>query len=79
MDFAAIDILNTICGVRLNPIILDEPFGALDNANRERVLELLEQLSQERQILVIDHSSEAKVSFSNVLKVEKRNGISAMV
>lgn len=78
VDFAVVDVLETICGTKLNPIMLDEPFNDLDASNRERVLELLEKISTSRQIWVIDHASEAKAMFSNVVRIEKRDGISAI-
>lgn len=75
-DFAIIDILEKNFGMRLNPIVLDEPFNDLDPVGREIVISLLSKLAQSRQIFVIDHDSEAKTLFSKVIKVEKRAGIS---
>jgi DNA repair exonuclease SbcCD ATPase subunit len=79
VDFAVIDVLETMFGISMNPIMLDEPFNDLDASNRERVLELLDKISTNRQILVIDHASEAKAMFSNTIRVEKRSGISSLV
>lgn len=79
VDFAVIDVLETMFGISMNPIMLDEPFNDLDASNRERVLDLLEKISVNRQIWVIDHASESKSMFSNVVKVEKRSGISSIV
>lgn len=76
MDFAVIEILQSVFGTKLNPIIMDEPFDSLDSSNKERVIELLEKLSVDRNIIVIDHASEAKSMFSDIIKIEKRNGIS---
>jgi DNA repair exonuclease SbcCD ATPase subunit len=77
-DFAILDVLEMHFGMPLNPIILDEPFNGLDAAGREVVIELLEKLSKNRQILVVDHASEAKSMFSKVILVEKQNGISTV-
>jgi DNA repair exonuclease SbcCD ATPase subunit len=79
VDFSILDILETQFGIAINPIILDEPFEGLDAAGREIVVELLERLAQTRQIFVVDHASEAKAMFSNIIRVEKRNGISSIV
>jgi DNA repair exonuclease SbcCD ATPase subunit len=79
VDFSILDILETQFGIALNPIILDEPFEGLDPAGREIVVELLEKLSQTRQIFVIDHATEAKAMFSQVIRVEKRSGVTTMV
>lgn len=79
VDFAIIDILSKSFGMPLNPIIMDEPFEGLDLAGREVVISLLERLSVDRQIWVVDHASEAKAMFSKVLRVEKRSGVSKIV
>jgi DNA repair exonuclease SbcCD ATPase subunit len=78
VDFSILDILETQFGIALNPIILDEPFEGLDAAGREIVIELLEKLAQTRQIFVIDHATEAKAMFSQVIRVEKRSGVTCM-
>lgn len=79
MDFAVVDLLESMFSIKVNPIILDEPFDGLDSSNRERVIELLEEIAVNRQIIVIDHASEAKAMFTKVIKVEKTNGISSLV
>lgn len=79
VDFAVIDVLETMFNIYMTPIMMDEPFNALDASNRERVLELLEKMATRRQIWVIDHASEAKAMFSNTVRVEKRSGVSSLV
>jgi DNA repair exonuclease SbcCD ATPase subunit len=79
MDFAVVNLLESMFAIQVNPIILDEPFDGLDSTNRERVIELLEEIAVDRQIIVIDHASEAKAMFSQVIKIEKTNGVSALV
>lgn len=79
VDFALLEVLETQFGMRLNPIILDEPFDGLDASGRELVIDLLENLARTRQIFVIDHSSEAKSMFSKIVRVELRNDISTIV
>ena len=78
VDFALLEVLETQFGMTLNPIILDEPFDGLDSAGRELVIDLLETLSRNRQIFVVDHSSEAKSMFSSVVRLELRNDISTL-
>ncbi len=78
VDFSILDILETQFGIALNPIILDEPFEGLDPAGREIVVEILEKLAQNRQIMVIDHATEAKAMFSHIIRVEKRSGVSCI-
>lgn len=76
VDFAVIEILQKNFGLEINPIILDEPFDGLDSAGKEIVIELLSKLANDRCIIVVDHSSEAKAMFSKVIMVDKRSGIS---
>ena len=79
MDFAVVDLLEAMFSIQVNPIILDEPFDGLDSSNRERVIELLEEIAVNRQVIVIDHASETRASFSEIIRVEKSNGISSLV
>ncbi len=79
IDFAIVDLLSNFLGIRISPIILDEPFDSLDVVGKETVVELLEKMAVHRQIFVIDHSSEIKAAFTNVLRIEKRAGISSIV
>lgn len=79
MDFAVINVLETMFSKKVNPVILDEPFNDLDASNRERVVDLLEKIATNRNIVVVDHASEAKSMFSDVTKIVKRNGVSSLV
>jgi DNA repair exonuclease SbcCD ATPase subunit len=79
IDFAALETMEQVSGISINPYILDEPFDSLDASNRERAVEMLDRVSQDRQVWVVDHQSEAKALFSDIVKVEKRNGISKLV
>lgn len=78
VDFAIINVLCKQFGVELNPIIMDEPFEGLDAVSRENVIELLEKMAVDRQIIVVDHMSEAKAMFTKIIKVEKRDGNSTI-
>lgn len=78
LDFAILDVLSAQYNLNLNPIILDEPFSGLDNLGRELVIDVLTRVSQNRQIWVVDHASEAKSMFNSTVRVEKRNGISSI-
>lgn len=79
VDFAIIDILSQNFSIQINPVVLDEPFDGLDSVGRETVVDLLENLSIDRQIWVIDHASESKAMFSQVLRVEKHGGVTKVV
>jgi DNA repair exonuclease SbcCD ATPase subunit len=79
IDFAMIDILNDKFSMSLNPIILDEPFNGLDIDGKEMVIELLEKLATDKEIWIVDHSSESKSMFNRTVRIEKRNGISRIL
>ena len=79
IDFAVIDILKNKFSTDLNPIILDEPFNGLDTAGKEMVIELLEKLAIDKEIWIVDHSSESKSMFDRTVRVEKRNSISSIM
>lgn len=79
LDFSIIEVLGSKYSLSLNPVILDEPFNGLDATGREMVIDILTKFSQNRQVWVIDHATESKTFFNNVVRVEKRNGISKIV
>jgi DNA repair exonuclease SbcCD ATPase subunit len=79
IDFAVVDILKNKFSTDLNPIILDEPFNGLDTSGKEMVIELLEKLATDKEIWIVDHSSESKSMFDRIVRVEKRNGISVIL
>jgi DNA repair exonuclease SbcCD ATPase subunit len=79
IDFAMINILNSKFSIDLNPIVLDEPFNGLDVMGKEMIIELLEKLAVDKEIWVIDHSSESKAMFDRTVRIEKRNGISKVL
>lgn len=79
IDLAVVEVMEFMSGTRINPYILDEPFKDLDTSNRERAIGMLEKAAVNRQIWIVDHGSEAKAMFSDIVKVEKRNGVSKIV
>jgi len=78
-DVALLKILEGQFGMDISPIIFDEAFDGLDASGKEFALKLIQDLSNERQVVVIDHASEMRASFDKILRVEKRNGISAIM
>ena len=77
-DMALLGILEQQFGIHMSPIIFDEAFDGLDTSGKEFALELIRGLSQDRQVIVIDHASEMRTAFDKVLRVEKRNGVSTV-
>jgi len=79
VDFAIIDILKNKFSIDVNIMVLDEAFNGLDATGKELIIDLLQKISVNKQILVIDHSCEFKSHFDNLVRVEKRNGVSSIV
>lgn len=78
-DMALLGILEQQFGLHMSPVIFDEAFDGLDASGKEFALELIRGLSLDRQVVVIDHANEFKSSFSKIIRVEKRNGISSLI
>lgn len=78
VDLALIEVLELRNGISISPVILDEPFDGLDADGRELVVDMLKTMSNDKQIIVVDHMAELKSMFSKTLTVEKRNGISSI-
>lgn len=79
VDLAIVDVVTDMLGIAISPIILDEAFDGMDNANRERAILMLSKVATDKEIWVIDHNSEARSMFSKVVKVEKHNEITRLI
>lgn len=78
-SFAMSDIVSNRKGTSMSLLLLDEVFDGMPAECRERVIELLETLKQERDvILMIDHFYDAKHLADNELQVVKKNGVSTI-
>ena len=55
-------------------LILDEPFEGLGGTSKEAALEMLRAYSEDKLILVVDHSSEIGASFSQVIEIVQEDG-----
>lgn len=78
VDLAVSDVISNIRGVSPGFLILDESFHGLGNVSKETCMEVLQNFSNNRLILVIDHSSEFKSSFSQIIDIENSGGISVV-
>lgn len=65
-------------GVYPSWLILDEPFDGMGPAEKEMVMELLSQASRDELILVVDHATEFKGMFSQIVKVRMEKGVSTL-
>lgn len=73
------DLIATRNNRNINVAFLDEVFDALDVTGVESIIQVLQEIMQEREsIFVITHNPELKTFFSNVLTVVKNNGISSI-
>jgi hypothetical protein len=58
------------------PLILDEALDGMAPVAKENTMELLGEIAQERPVLIIDHATEFRAAFTNVITVVKENGVS---
>ena len=73
------DLIATRNNRNINVAFLDEVFDALDVTGVESIIQVLQELMQEREsIFVITHNPELKTFFSNVITVIKDNGVSSI-
>ena len=65
---------------RINIAIWDEVFDALDETGIEKVIELLQELSEERStILVVSHNPHLQSYFTNSITIQKKGGFSTLL
>ena len=66
-----------------NIVFFDEVFDGLDYEGKKSTYTLLSKLFKDQykkdSVLIIDHNTEFQTMFENVIKIEKRNGISRIV
>lgn len=60
-------------------LILDESFEGLGTVEKEACMAMLQEYAQDRLIIIVDHASEFKEMFSQVITVEYKDGISRLV
>jgi DNA repair exonuclease SbcCD ATPase subunit len=74
VDLALSDVVCSRVNYVPNILFLDEAFNGLDVTSKEIVMEVLTEMSKNKNIFVIDHSSEFKSQFTQVVKLIKQNG-----
>lgn len=60
------------------PLFLDEALDGLDVVGKTEAMVLLEEVSRSRPVIVVDHASEMKSAFQNVITVEYKQGLSVL-
>ena len=78
--FAVLEILEVVCGVGFNLLFLDEVFASLDEAGRDGLFRVLEQLKgQGKSLYTIAHAPIANaVVFDSTIRAVKRNGLAQL-
>jgi DNA repair exonuclease SbcCD ATPase subunit len=61
------------------PLFLDEALEGMSPMTKESAMEILSEVSGGRPVFVVDHATEFKSAFANVLTVVKENGVSCIV
>jgi exonuclease SbcC len=61
-----------------SPLFLDEALDGLDVMGKTEAMKLLEEAAVTRPVFVIDHSSEFKAAFSNIIKITYKSGNSQL-
>jgi DNA repair exonuclease SbcCD ATPase subunit len=79
VDLAVAAVVSRRTGASPAWLILDEAFEGLGPVEKEGVFAILQQYSQGKLILVVDHASETKELFTNHLTVEYQDGVSRIV
>lgn len=79
VNLALQDLVASRSNKKINIAIFDEAFDTLDDIGTEHVIEVLQELSNEKSsIFVISHNEHLKSYFSNILTVIKKNGCSSI-
>jgi DNA repair exonuclease SbcCD ATPase subunit len=78
VDLALMTVVQRRTGAMPGFLFLDEAFNGQGVVTKEASLDALRVYAQEKLIIVIDHSSETKEFFSQVLEVENSGGKSSI-
>jgi DNA repair exonuclease SbcCD ATPase subunit len=72
-------VLRDMAEAAVNVVFLDEPFESLDEGSSEKVIELCETFSDMGNVFLITHQQSVKDLVSNVLTVEKKDGLATIL
>jgi DNA repair exonuclease SbcCD ATPase subunit len=80
VNMALQDLVATRSSKRLNIVVFDEVFDAMDNIGIEHTVELLqENINGKSTIFVTTHNSELKSYFDNSITFQKENGFTSLI
>lgn len=77
-DLAIIEVIQRRSGKIPGWLFVDEAFEGLDLPSREACIQILQKYAQNKLVLVIDHASEIKEMFSQVINVVYNSGESTV-
>jgi DNA repair exonuclease SbcCD ATPase subunit len=79
VDIALMSVIQRRVGTLPGWLFLDESWNGQGNVTKEAAMEVLREFSNDKLIVVIDHSSETKEFFSKIIEVRYSNGMSEVV
>jgi DNA repair exonuclease SbcCD ATPase subunit len=74
VDLAVADFIEEHSGMGANYLILDEPCSGMDTVCKQEYIEMLKTVSTNKQILIVEHSTEVKEMVDDVITV-RREGL----
>lgn len=78
-DMALSEIMTEYYDSNFNFMVFDEQSNYLDAQGKKQFLTLLKELASTKKVFVVDHDSEFKAMFDDVLTVEKKEGVSRIL
>jgi DNA repair exonuclease SbcCD ATPase subunit len=78
IDLSVMEFIQDRAGRGCSLLVLDEPFGGLDESNILSIMELLRESKINKQILIVDHNPVAKQTFESKITVI-RDGLTSKV
>lgn len=71
VDLGVVDVVQRRLGSTPGWLALDETFNGMPKSTKETALEILENFAQNRLVIVVDHGTEMKEHFTQVLTVKQ--------
>lgn len=79
VDLAVGEMIENYTRKGVNFSVIDEGFDGLDSVSKIQCLEILKNISTDKKILMVDHSSEVKEMVCDIIKVKRINEESFVV
>jgi DNA repair exonuclease SbcCD ATPase subunit len=79
VDLALSDLMSDYYVQSFNIVVLDEQSNYLDKKGRVSYMELLKEMAKNKHVFVVDHDSELKAMFDDVIVIQKQDGISTVL